>query len=312
MKRIGKFLMAAMFAMLVCATVNAQDLNEATETYNNAATALNEGKNAVALEGFQKALTLATSAGEEGATLVNDCKGIIPKILLQLGKEAANAKDLDGAIAKLKEAAAKATEYGQPDVATEAKELIPQIVIADANSLLNEGKYTEAAAEYKKAITLDPESGVAYLRLGMCQTRMDAEADAIASFTKAAQLGAKEDADKQMNTLYAKKTLAAYKAKNNAATLENALKAAEYGSNAQIEKVGGISALNLKKNDDAIKLLEKSLETDGESTDAKYYLAKAYEAKGNNAKACIYYKQITSDPKLKDFATSKITALQCK
>lgn len=304
--------MAAMLAMFICATVHAQDLSEATEIYNNAATALNEGKNAAALEGFQKALTIAASAGEEGVALANDCKSIIPKILLQMGKEAANARDLDGAIAKLNEAAAKATEYGQPEVATEAKDLIPQIIIADANSLLNEGKFAEAAAEYQKAITLDPKNGVAYLRLGMCQSRMDAEADAIVSFQKAEEFGEKDNADKQLNSLYAKKTIAAYKAKNNAAALENAIKATEYGSNPQAEKIGGICAFNLKKNDDAITLLEKSLAADADANDVKYYLARAYEAKSNTAKACSFYKQITADPKFKEFATGKITALQCK
>lgn len=311
MKRIGKFLMAAMVAMLFCATVNAQDLTQATELYNTAATALNEGNNAAALEGFNKALTMAATLGEEGATMVNDCKGIIPKILLQMGKDAANAKDLDGAIAKLKEAVAKAKEYGQAEVATEAKELIPQIVIADANTLLNEGKFTEAAAEYKKATELDPESGVAFLRLGMCQARMEAETEAIASFTKAAELGEKEDADKQMSNLYAKKALAAYKVKNNAGALESALKSAEFGPNPQVEKIGGICAYNLKKLDEAIKLLEKSLAGDDDTT-AKYYLARAYDDKGNAVKACTYYKQITADPKFKAFATGKITQLQCK
>lgn len=302
--------MATMFAMFICATVSAQTLSEANEIYNVAATALNEGKNTAALEGFQKALTIAKTAGEEGATMVNDCKGIIPKILLQIGKETANAKDLDGAIAKLKEAVAKATEYGQIEVAKEAKELIPQIVIADANSLLNEGKFAEAATEYKKAATLDPESGLAYLRLGMCQSRMNAETEAIASFKKAAELGEKEDSDKQMSSLYVKKVVANYKAKNNAGALENALKASEFGSNPQIEKIGGIAAFNLKKNDSAITLLEKSLAGDDDSN-VKYYLARAYEAKGNTEKACSYYKQIVSDPKFKAFAQSKVTTL-CK
>ena len=61
-----------------------------------------------------------------------------------------------------------------------------------------------------------------------------------------------------------------------------------------------------KLYDEAIQLLEGDA-----SMNAKYYLARAYEAKGNNAKACEYYKQITTDKNFGAYATSKVTAL-CK
>lgn len=278
MKRIAKFFMASMCAMLLCATSNAQDLNEATETYNNAATALNEGKNAAALEGFQKALKLAESLGDEGTAMVSDCKGIIPKILLQMGKEAVNAKDLDGAIAKLKEAAAKATEYGQPDVAKDATELIPQILMADANSLLNESKFAEAAAEYQKVIALDPQNATAYIRMGMAQARLDDEAGAIASFSKASELGAKEDADKQLTNMFLKKAQDAYKAKN-------------------FDEV--ISSAN-----DCLKL--------GPNPGATYLLGMGYIGKKDYQKACVELKKIKNDPKYKEPLAKLLPQLQCK
>lgn len=278
MKRIAKFFMASLCAMFLCASLNAQDLNEATETYNAAATALNEGKTTVALEGFQKALKLAESLGDEGATLVNDCKGIIPKILLQVGKETANAKDLDGAIAKLKEAAAKAKEYGQEDVAKEATELIPQIIMADANSLLNEGKFAEAAAEYQKTIELDPQNAMAYLRMGMAKGKLNDEAGAIAAYSKAAELGEKEEADKQLSTLYLLKANNAYKAKN-------------------FDEV--ISSAN-----DCLKM--------GENAGATYFLGMGYIGKKDYQKACVELKKIKDDPKYKDALAKLLPQLQCK
>lgn len=278
MKRIAKFFMASMCAMLLCATLNAQDLNEATETYNNAATALNEGKNAVALEGFQKALKIAGSLGDEGAAMVNDCKGIIPKILLQMGKEAANAKDMDGAIAKLKEAAAKATEYGQPDVAKDATELIPQIIMADANSLLNEGKFAEAAAEYQKLTELDPQNATAYIRMGMAKARLDDEAGAIDAFSKASELGAKEDADKQLTNMFLKKAQDSYKAKNFDEVISSAK--------------------------DCLKL--------GPNAGATYFLGMGYIGKKDYQKACVELKKIKDDPKYKEALAKLLPQLQCK
>ena len=305
MKRFGKFFIMAFVSMFVLGNAYAQDLGEAPEIYNNAATALNEDRAAEALEGFQKALSLAEAAGEEGAQLVSDCKGIIPKILLKLGKDAAAAKDMDGAVAKLNEAVAKATEYGNAEIVTEAKELIPMIYITEGNGLLNEKKFAEAIVEYEKALAADPENGMAYLRIGMCKANSGDAEGAIAAFTKASEFGQAANANKQLGTLYAKKAQAAYKAKNNEATLENVLKAKEYGFT-KVNLYGGMAAFNLKKYDDAIALLEGDA-----SMNAKYYLARAYEAKGNNAKACEYYKQITTDKNFGAYATSKVSAL-CK
>lgn len=305
MKRFGKFFIAAFVSLFVLGNAYAQDLGEATEIYNNAATALNENKAAEALEGFQKALSLAEAAGEEGAQLAADCKGIIPKILVKLGKDAAAAKDMDGAVAKLNEAVAKATEYGNAEVAKEAKELIPMIYLTEGNALLNEKKFAEAMVEYQNVLNIDGENGVAWLRLGMCKANTGDADGAIEAFTKASEFGQKANADKQLGTLYAKKAQAAYKAKDNQGTLDNVLKAKEYGYT-KVNLYGGMAAFNLKKYDQAIQLLEGDA-----STNAKYYLARAYEGKGDNAKACEFYKQITADKNFGAFATSKVTAL-CK
>jgi tetratricopeptide (TPR) repeat protein len=305
MKKIAKLFAVTAMALFVCVSASAQDLAQATELYNAAATALNEGNQAGALENFQKALSMAEALGEEGATLATDCKNIIPKLFLQLGKEAANAKEMDKAIELLAQAEKLGNEYGLAEVAADAKDLVPQIYIMDGNNLLNEKKFAEAAAEYQKALDLNGENGMAWLRLGMCKASLNDAAGAAAAFTKAGEFGQKDAADKQLGNMYLKAAVAAYKAKNHTATLENVLKAAEFG-NTKANIYGGMAAFNLKKYDECIKLLEG----DG-SVNAKYYLARAYEAKGNTAKACENYKAITSDKNFGAYATSKVGSL-CK
>jgi len=305
MKKIAKFFAVTALSLVVCVAANAQDLTQAAELFNNAAEALKGDDKATALDNFKKALSMAEALGEEGAALATDCKNIIPNILLSLGKEAANAKDMDKAIEYLAQAQKLATEYGQAEIAQDAKDLVPQIYIADGNALLNEKKFAEAAAEYQKALDLNGENGVAWLRLGMCKANTGDTEGAIAAFAKAGEFGQKANADKQAGNIYLKAAVAAYKAKNNAATLENVLKANEYGvKTANI--YGGMAAFNLKKYDNCISLLEGDA-----AVNAKYYLARAYEAKGNNAKACEYYKQITSDKNFGAYATSKVGSL-CK
>lgn len=309
MKRASRFLLMFMLSVIVAGNAFAQDLNSVTETYNNAATALNEGKNDVALTGFESALKAAQALGEEGTGIVNDCKNVIPKILLLVGKEAANAKNLDGAIDFLHKAITRATEYNLPEIAKEAKELIPVIVMADANSLLNEGKFEEAATQYKKVIAEDASNGTAYLRLGMCQAKLNDDNGAVASYLKSSELGEKEDAYKQLSTFYAKNAAEAYKTKNNAAALENALKAESYVPNPQVAKIGGIAAFNTNKFDQAIELLNKVVADNPKATDALLFLARSYEGKGNKAKAVEFYKKVVGDPKFAAFANGKIKAL---
>ena len=77
----------------------------------------------------------------------------------------------------------------------------------------------------------------------------------------------------------------------------------------------GLSAVQLKKFDDAIETLEKYYAMDTNAKDKAstlYNLATAYEGKGNNAKACGYYKQILTDPTYKQIAEYKVkTQLKC-
>ena len=305
MKKIAKFFAVMAVALSFSLSASAQDMAQATEMYNAAIEAYGNGDATAALEGFQKALATAEALGEEGAALVNDCKNVIPKVYLKLGKDAFNAKDYTKALEFLTNAEKLATETAQEEVAADAKEVVPQVYLANGNALLNEKKFAEAAAEYQKAIDLNGENGVAWLRLGMCKSNSGDVEGAVAAFNKASEFGQKAAADKQLGNIYGKAAQAAYKAKNFAGTLENVLKANEYGFT-KLNVYGGMAAFNLKKYDECISLL-----TGDNSTNAKYYLARAYEAKGDNAKACENYKAIVSDKNFGAYATSKVGTL-CK
>lgn len=307
MKKICKTLCMALIATFAFSTVYAQDMAQATEIFNGAVTALNEDRDNDALTGFQKAMEMAAAAGEEGATLVNDCKGVIPGILLKMGQTAANNQDIDGAIAKLNEAVAKAEEYGNAEVAAKAKDLIPVVMMADGNTLYNAKQYAEAIVEFEKVLQYDPENGMAYLMIGRAKNGLGDEEAAVANLEKAATLGQQANANKLLLGIFANKAAAAYKGKNNAAAYENAKKASEYGDNAQVYQIGGIAAFNLKKYDESIAMLSKAKQGNSIS----YYLARAYEGKGDNAKACEYYQKIVNDSNLGAYAKSKVSTL-CK
>lgn len=293
----------------------AQDMESATNLYNTGAMALNEGNIAEALSNFEQALEQAVVIGPEAEELKSNCQNTIPKLYLQLGKEAVNAKDLDGGLEKIKTAIAKAEEFGLADVAEEGKALIPQVMLAEGNNKLNAGDFAGAAADYKKVVEFDPTNGMAYFRLGQASLRINDEATAVDAFNKACEYGQEKNAKKALSTHYLKQAAAAVKAKKYDDAIAAANKSNEVMPNAQAYSICGKAAIAAKKYDEAIAAFESYVSMSPNARDINqtfYQLATAYEAKGNKEKACGYYSQIMSDPTLGEYATHKVkNELKC-
>ena len=308
-----KILLTIVVALCTMGISAAQDLEKATELYNNAAAAIENSK-AEAIDLFQQALDMAGKLGEEGQEIVNQCKGIIPKLYISLAKELVNEKKLDEAVAKFNEAIKIGKELGDDEVADEAKTLIPQIQLADANSLLNAKDYEGAVAAYQKVIDADPENGAAHLRKGQALVALGKLDDAVKAFELASKNGEEDAAAKQLSNTYVKKAVACQKAKDMKGALENAQKSTQYVDNANAQKIIGISASSLKQNKVAAEAFEAYLSMSPDAKDKNqiiYQLATALVATGDNAKACGYFKQIAQDAKFGEAARYQITTLKC-
>ncbi|MCK9624880.1 MAG: tetratricopeptide repeat protein [Bacteroidales bacterium] len=292
----------------------AQDLEGATNLYNSAATSLSEGNNSEALSQFQQALTMATSLGEEGMDIVNNCKDIIPKLYLAIGKEYAASNNMDNAISNLKKTIEIAKEYNKEDVLKEASELIPQILMANAGSLLNSKQFAEAAAAYKKVTENDPENGMAFLRMGMALFANGDSDAAVEALTTAINKGEADGAKKQLSNIFLKKAASFQKAKDMKGALEAGQKSIEYLDNPIAQKLVGISALALKQNKVAADAFESYLAQQPEAKDKVqiiYQLGTALSAAGQKDQACGYFKKIVSDAKWGEAAKYQITILKC-
>lgn len=311
MKKIFVTLMVALFAMGIAA---AQDLEKATEIYNNAAAAIENNK-AEAVTLFEQALDMAEKLGEEGSEIAAQCKGIIPKLYMSIGKELVNENDLDGAVANFNKAAEKAGAFGDTEVADEAKALIPQILMKDANGLLNAKNYEAAVAAYQKVIDADPENGNAHLRKGQALAALGNTDDAIKAFELASENGQEEVAAKQLSNIYVKKAVACQKAKDTKGQLENAQKSTQYVDNANAQKLIGLAAKDLKQFKVASEAFEAYLSMNPGAIEKEpqivYYLGEALVKNGDNAKACGYFKKIAQDAKLGEAARYQITTLKC-
>ena len=141
--------MKKIFLMLTAAALSAgvmfaQDINQATENYNNGAMELQMGNNDAAITYFQTALEMAEALGEEGEEVAANCRNIIPAIYLSSAKEQIKAKNYDAAVEQLTKAIEAAGKYDAADVADDANELMPQVYMSKGNDFLNAKNFPEA------------------------------------------------------------------------------------------------------------------------------------------------------------------------
>ena len=193
-----KILLTIMVALCTMGIAAAQDLEKATELYNNAAAAIENNK-AEAITMFEQALDMAGQLGEEGAEIATQCKGIIPKLYMAVGKEFVTAKDYNAAVEQFKKAIEKGEAFGEAEVVEEAKELIPQITMAEGNGFLKAGDFESAVNAFQKVIDADPTNGKAFLAKGQALTRLNKADEAIKAFELASENG--EEAAAAMESL---------------------------------------------------------------------------------------------------------------
>ena len=310
MKRI---ILMATAAILAAATVSAQDLEQATNTYNNGVMALQMGDNTTALDSFKQALTMAEACGESGNDVAANCKNVIPGVMLSIAKDFIQNKEYDKAVTSLKEAATVAKEYGNADTETEAIELVPQVLLQKANDLLKEKDFANAVNAYNEAIAADPDNGRAYLLLGSALASSGKIAEAEAAYTKAGELGESSDATKQLANLYLRVANSYYKAKKYTEAIEAAEKSISYvDSNANTYLIAANSAQKLNDNAAAISYFEKyiSMPKARNVNAYTFTIAVLYQQAGNKEKAIEYYQKVASDQQYGTQAQEQLKALQ--
>lgn len=307
-----KFFASIAALLIALGSAFAQDLAQVTEMYNTAAASISSDK-AGALKSFEQALQLAEALGEEGAEIVTNCKNVIPDLTLSIGKDMAMDSNFDGAISQINAAIAVAEKYANADVAAEAKELLPQIIMQKATSLINGKQYAEAATALKEVLAIDPANGAAALRLGIALNATGDAAGATEAFLQAAANGQEKTALKQLANINLKQAAADLKAKKYADAVAAALKSAEYSESAQAYQIAAQASQLAGKNNDAITYFEKYLEISPNAKNAgqiAFTVGALYQQAKNNTKAKEYYSKAVSDPKYGAEAKKLLDALK--
>ncbi len=308
-----KILLIIATALVSAVAVSAQDMAQATETYNNGAMALQAGNNDEALENFKYALFLAEACGEEGAEMVNNCREYIPKIMFSIAKDSIKDGNYDKGLSEIDAAVAQAKEYGVTDVIEDAEALKPQVMMNKANDLLKAKDFAGAIETYKAIIALNPNNGVAYLRLGMAYAQSGDLAAAETAYLAAAAKGQEKSADKQLANIALKQAQTALKAKDYSAAYDGAMKSAGFVESGNAYYIAGMAAQKLGQDAKATEAFEKFLAVapnDKKADDIKCTLAVSYQKAGNKEKAIEFYQQILTNPKFTEVAKAQIAALQ--
>ncbi len=313
MKKI--FLFFAAVAMSV-GMLSAQDINQATESYNNGAMELQMGNNGAAIEHFQAALTMGEALGDEGAELVANCKKAICSASLSMAKDLYNAKDFAGAIAAFEKAKEVAEAYGEPEIAAEAAELIGQTNAlkynTDGKAAMKAKDFPTAIECFKKVLELDPANGAAAVQLGQAYMRAGQFEESNAALEIAKANGQEENAAKLMSQNYLKMAQAASKAKKYQEAVDLAAKSNEALENGNAYKIAASSLQKLGKNAECIAAYEKYLEVTPNAKDAGGIIctiAVLYQQAGDKAKAKEYYEKIVNDPQFGATAQEQLKTL---
>ena len=309
MKKI--FLMFVSVA-LSAGMVFAQDINQATENYNNGAMELQMGNNEAAIGYFQTALEMAEALGEEGAEVATNCRNIIPAVYLASAKEQIKAEQFDAAVEQLNKALEAAAKYENTDVTNDANELMPQVYVSKGNSFLTAKNFPEAETAYRKALELDATNGMAHFRLGQALQQQNKVEEAEAAYVQAAANGQEKNANKQLSNMFVKLAQAASKAKKYQETIDYAAKSNQYLENANAYRFAASAAQQLGKNADCIANYEKYLELSPNAKDAggvKFTIAALYQQGGDKAKAKEYYQMVATDPQYGPAAQEQLKTL---
>ena len=313
MKKIFLFFAAV---VMTAGVMSAQDINQATEAYNNGAMELQMGNNAAAIENFQSALTMGEALGDEGADLVANCKKAICSAYLSMAKDLYNAKDFDGAVTAFQQAKEVAEGYGEAEIAAEAADLIGQTEMLKFNT---EGKAAMKAKDFATAITcftkvleMDPANGATAIQLGQAYMNSGKLDEAITALETAKANGQEKNAAKILSNIYLKKAQASNKAKNYQEVIDFAAKSNEALENGNAYKLTASALQKLGKNDECIAAYEKYLEVTPNAKDAGGIIctiAVLYQQAGNKAKAKEYYEKIVNDPQFGATAQEQLKTL---
>ncbi len=264
-------LLAAVLFMGVSTVAYAQSQTEAVEVYNKAIDLAAAGKYQQAIDTYSQAISIAKELGAEGQDIVERSQDALPRLYYQSAlniyknfQQSPSIAGIEKAIDAFKTAADKASQYGNSDIANQAKGVITQLYYQKSVLAYQQGNLSAALAAINTAIERNPDYAKAYYQKGLIIK--DQESATLDEYLAAVE-----------------KTVEVANKVGNASIARQAKESAS-----AVLVYRGAQRVQGENYSGAIVILEKALEFNPESVNAYYRLAQAYNAQGNWNQALEY------------------------
>lgn len=324
MNRLFKILVLSTFLFVGAAFqwVNAQTLEEATNTYNQGV-ALAATDLPAAIAALKQAADIAEKIGPEGAEILNLSQQQMPALQYNYATSLYKEKKMNEAISNFELAYEYADNAGDEGIKAKTANLIPKLYRAKGNGEYKAEQYESALASFAKALKYDPDFAGAYLSEALVYNKqnntelMKAAMDsAIAAGNRTNDEKTVEQAVKFMSDNLMIEANNAFKKNDFNKAIELLDEATSYSQeNPELYYLYALSYNKLSKWDEAIGSAEKglSVEENTAAKQARFYfeMGTAQAGKGATDAACASFKKAAVGP-LAESANYQIkTVLKC-
>lgn len=315
-----KMTLLALFIGLVT-LANGQDLNAAGAKFNEGLQ-LDKDKNySGAIAALEESISICNTIGADADELKVTVQKKLGYTFFKEGITLYKNEKLDPAIEALKNAERIANEVDDTKTAKLASTYIPKIYSTKGLTLLGEKDFEGALSVFDLALAIDPQSVDAFYGKGMTYKEMDQIDNATEAFDNVIAFGAGDSsADKKVaSSIEAAQVMLESKAatelqiEHNAEAIVLLTKALDYTqSSPNIYYLLAVANNKLNKWDATIEAAQLGLAVEGADISAlNFQLGKAYESKGDSAKACASYKKVTGGPNVAAAAFQVKEVLKC-
>ncbi|MDR1154825.1 MAG: tetratricopeptide repeat protein [Bacteroidales bacterium] len=303
---------------------SAQTLQEVTDARNKGAELMAAGDYGGAITELEKCVDIAKKAGAEADEHRIVAEGALPNLYLQKADKV-DSKDYPAVLKALEEAKVAAEKYNNAEVKAKVDKAIPMVYLGMGSVDFQAKKFLEAIASLDQATTLNPDMAKAYFIKGASYQSLKEDDKMIENYTFAIEkanatgdAATAKSATAQLNKFFFNNGITAMKVKKWDEAIAAFNKAVEVDPAYADAYYRATSCYNNKKDwNNAITNGEKALELragdDAKATDGIYYeLGTAYAGKGDNGKACESFRKVVNEPFLKGAKYQIETALKCK
>ena len=311
------------FALLAGSAAFAQTVEEAATIFNEGVE-LNKTNVAEAIVKFEKAIEIASQVGEDADDIKNQIVAILPGLYLKKATALLGEEKYAEAITAYEETIKCAEKYDNEENIIKAKDAIGQVYYVQARTAIRDKKTDEAIALLDKVLEINADNNDAIFLKGEAFRTSGKFDEGIAIYDgllkKATEAENEADITKMKRALgatYLAKAVAATQAKKTAEAQTAFEKCVEYGDNAtaytQLASMYNTRKLHDKTIVAATKALElRKSETADKKAGLNFFLGSAYQAKGNNEKACAAFKSALFPPFAENAKYQIEQVLKCK